>query len=336
MKLLSIVVPCYNSMAYMSKCIDSLLIGGDEVEIIIVNDGSTDETLTIANGYQEAFPQMVKVINQENKGHGGALNSGLKLASGQFFKVVDSDDWVDATSYEKILRVLRGFQKESPEMVISNFIYDKQGKKHKAVMNYRSVFPQDQLFTWDQMKPLRKGRYLLMHSVIYRTNVLKECELELPEHTFYVDNIFVYQPLPYVKKLYYIDIDFYHYFIGRDDQSVNEKVHTQRINQQILVNKLMIDIMSQANIKSEKLRQYMISYLDICTAISSILLLILGTEVDFEKKQELWDYLKSKDINLYRKIRYGLIGLVMNLPGKLGRKMTLFCYRVSQKIVGFS
>lgn len=336
MKLLSIVVPCYNSMSYMSKCIDSLLIGGDEVEIIIVNDGSTDETLTIANEYQKAFPQMVKVINQENKGHGGALNSGLKYASGLFFKVVDSDDWVDATSYEKILKVLREFQEEFPDMVISNFIYDKQGKKHKAVMNYRSVFPQEQLFTWDQMKPLRKGRYLLMHSVIYRTSVLKECELELPEHTFYVDNIFVYQPLPYVKKLYYIDVDFYHYFIGRDDQSVNEKVHTQRINQQIFVNKLMIDIMSQANIKSERLRQYMISYLEICTAISSILLLILGTKADFEKKHELWDYLKGKDTNLYREIRFGLIGLVMNLPGKFGRKMTLFCYRVSQKIVGFS
>ncbi len=87
----------------------------------------------------------------------------------------------------------------------------------------------------------RKGQYILMHSVIYRTKLLRECGLELPKHTFYVDNLYVYVPLPCVKTLYYMDVDFYRYFIGREDQSVNENVMIRRIDQQIKVNKIMVD-----------------------------------------------------------------------------------------------
>lgn len=99
MKLLSVAIPCYNSEAYMSKCINSLLIGGEEVEIIIVDDGSSDRTAEIADDYAEKYPTIVKAIHQENGGHGQAVNTGIKNATGLYFKVVDSDDWVnqDAT-----------------------------------------------------------------------------------------------------------------------------------------------------------------------------------------------------------------------------------------------
>lgn len=80
-----------------------------------------------------------------------------------------------------------------------------------------------------------------MHSVIFRTKLLKDCGLKLPEHTFYVDNIFVFEPLPYVKKMYYMDVNFYRYYIGRADQSVNEQVMIGRIDQQLKVNKIMVD-----------------------------------------------------------------------------------------------
>ena len=103
MKLLSFTVPCYNSAAYMRRCIDSILIGGEEIEIIIVNDGSKDESARIAEEYAEAYPSIVKVIHQENGGHGSAVNTGIEAATGLYFKVVDSDDRVDAESYQKIL-----------------------------------------------------------------------------------------------------------------------------------------------------------------------------------------------------------------------------------------
>jgi glycosyltransferase involved in cell wall biosynthesis len=337
-KLLSIAVPCYNSKDYMRNCIESLLAGGEEVEIIIVNDGSSDETGAIADEYEKKYPTIVKAVHQENGGHGEAVNTGLKNAAGLYFKVVDSDDWVNVEAYEKILAAIRGLMGGplTLDMMISNFVYEKQGAKKKKVMSYKNAFPEGEIFSWDQMKYLRKTQYILMHSVIYRTKLLIECGLKLPKHTFYVDNLFVYQPLPYVKTLYYLNVNFYRYFIGRDDQSVNETVMIKRIDQQIRVNKMMIDSFESKMITNKKLRKYMISYLDIIMTVSSIMLIRSGTDENFEKKQELWRYLKKKDAKLYCKLRFGLLGRAMNLPGKGGRKVSVAAYQITRKFFGFN
>ena len=195
MKLLSIAIPCYNSEAYMEHCINTLLTGGDEVEIIIVDDGSQkDRTPEIADEYERRYPGICRAIHQENGGHGQAVNTGLKNATGVFFKVVDSDDWVNEEAYQKVLETLRKFVygQETIDMLVTNFVYEKEGAKRKKVMNYHTAFPKDKVFTWKDVKFFMTGQYILMHSVIYRTELLRQCGLELPKHTFYVDNIFVY------------------------------------------------------------------------------------------------------------------------------------------------
>lgn len=338
MKILSIAIPCYNSESYMEKCIESLLPGGDDVEILIVDDGSKDRTAEIADQYAEKYPGIVKAIHQENAGHGGAVNTGIRNATGLYFKVVDSDDWVDADAYPKVLHALKELVggPQTVDMFISNFIYDKVGQKHKKVMQYRAAFPKEKVFGWEEVRHLRIGHYILMHSVIYRTKLLVECGLELPKHTFYVDNLFVFQPFPYVKNMYYMDVNFYHYFIGREDQSVNESVMISRIDQQIRVNKIMIDTLAGQKIADKKLKKYMISYLDIITTISSIMLIRADTEEALEKKQELWQYLKKKDFSLYYKLRRGIMGRTMNLPGEKGRQVSVAAYKITQKFFGFN
>lgn len=338
MKLLSVVIPCYNSQEYMKYCIESLLPGGDNVELLIVNDGSVDKTAEIANEYEKAYPTIVKAIHQENGGHGEAVNTGIRYASGLYLKVVDSDDWVDTRAYLKILETLKSFveEKKSLDMVISNFVYEKEKSKFKKVMKYDNVLPEGKIFTWDDIGRFHKGQYILMHSVIYRTQLLKECGLVLPKHTFYVDNLFVYVPLEYVKKIFYINVDFYRYFIGREDQSVNEKIMIKRIDQQIKVNKIMIDTVNIENIQSLKLYRYMLSHLEIVTTISGILAIRSGTKENLKKKKELWNYIKGKDIVLYRNLRYGLMGQLINLPGLIGRRICIGIYKVSQIIVGFN
>lgn len=338
MKLLSIAVPCYNSENYMRKCVDSLLAGGKEVEIIIVNDGSVDKTPEIAEEYAKNYPDIVKVVHQENGGHGEAVNTGIRNATGLFFKVVDSDDCVTESAYKKVLEVLEEMTRSGTrlDMLISNFVYDKQGVKRKKVMKYTTALPENQIFTWNDVKHFHKGQYMLMHSVIYRTQILRECNLELPKHTFYVDNIFVFNPLPYVKNMYYLNVNFYRYYIGREDQSVNEEVMIRRIDQQIKVNKLMIDYMDLSKLTNRKLRNYMISYLDIIMTVSSIMLIKSGTDENFEKKQELWAYLKKHDRRLYWKIRCGILGRYMNLPGKGGRQVSVAGYKIVQKFFGFN
>ncbi|MBQ8625678.1 MAG: glycosyltransferase family 2 protein, partial [Agathobacter sp.] len=243
MKLLSIAIPSYNSEAYMEKCIESLLIGGEDVEILIVDDGSKDRTAEIADAYEAKYPTICRAIHQENGGHGEAVNAGIRNATGLYFKVVDSDDWVDADAYMQILDKLREFAQDGEatlDMLLANYVYEKDGAKHKQVMRQKGV-PRDKVFTWSDVPHFFKGHYILMHSVIYRTKLLHECGLELPKHTFYVDSIYVFNPMPYVKTMYYMNVDFYRYFIGRADQSVNEQVMIKRMDQQFRVNKLMLD-----------------------------------------------------------------------------------------------
>ncbi len=341
MKVLSIAIPSYNSEAYMANCIESLLVGGEDVEILIVNDGSKDGTARIADEYAAKYPNIVRAVHQENGGHGEAVNAGLRNATGAYYKVVDSDDWVDVKAYKEILTLLKKMLTDNVQldMLISNFVYDKQGTSYKKVMNYRSVLPKDQIFTWDQIGKFKKGQYILMHSVIYRTQMLRDCELELPKHTFYVDNIFVYQPLPAVKTIYYLDVDFYHYFIGRDDQSVNEKVMIKRIDQQLRVNKLMIDYydLSDKNmVTNKKLRNYMYNYLEIMMCISSIMLIRSHEEANLQKREDLWEYLQLSNPAMYKKLRYGLFGRVMTLQSPAGRKFAEICYKISQKLYGFN
>ena len=338
MKLLTIAIPCYNSQDYMEHCIKSLLVGGEDVEILIVNDGSKDATPEIADSYARRYPTIVRAIHQENGGHGEAVNTGIRNATGIFFKVVDSDDWVDAKAYKKILETLKELVHGSRQldMLISNFVYEKEGAKHKKVMKYTTALPKEELFSWKDVRHFYKGQYILMHSVIYRTQLLRDCGLELPKHTFYVDNLFVYVPLPYVKTMYYLDVDFYRYYIGREDQSVNESVMIKRIDQQIKVNKIMVDAYDLWKIQNRKLRKYMFNYLEIITVVSTVMLIRSGTEENLEKKRELWNYIKQKDIRLFHRLRNGIMGNTMNLPGKGGRKISIAAYKISQKVVGFN
>ena len=337
MKLLTFAIPCYNSEAYMENCINSLLLGGEDVEILVVNDGSKDLTGEIADAYERKYPGIVRAIHQENGGHGEAVNAGIRNATGLYFKVVDSDDWVDQDAYAKILTKLRELSggEDTLDMLISNYVYEKEGAKRKKVMRY-STLPQECLFTWMDAGRFRKGQYILMHSVIYRTKLLRECGLELPKHTFYVDNIYVYKPLPSVRNMYYMDVDFYRYYIGREDQSVNEKVMISRIDQQIQVNKIMVDEFDLWKISNRRLRHYMFNYLEIITVISTVMLIRSGTEENLEKKRELWSYIKEKDIRLFHHLRTGIMGSAMNLPGKSGRKISVAAYKLSQKVVGFN
>ena len=158
MKLLSIAIPSYNSEDYLENCIKSLLPGGEDVEILVVDDGSKDMTSEIADAYEKKYPGIVRAIHQENGGHGAAVNTGIENARGLYFKVVDSDDWVDLDSYLVILSKLKELVvgREMLDMMISNFVYEKEGAKHKKVMRYASVLPQNRVFGWEDVKHFRK------------------------------------------------------------------------------------------------------------------------------------------------------------------------------------
>ena len=240
MKYITFTIPCYNSENYMRRCVDSLLVGGEDVEILIIDDGSSDRTGAIADEYEMLYPNIVKAVHKPNGGHGSGVNRGLELAHGLYYKVVDSDDWFDRDAYLKMLDKIKSFEvAQFPDLIICNYVYDHLDEGIQKPMNYRNVFPTEKMCNWNTIGHFHPSQYLIMHALMFQTKVLRQSGVKLPEHTFYVDNLFSYQPLPYAKNLYYMDIDLYHYYLGREDQSVNEKVLMKRIDQQIRVTELI-------------------------------------------------------------------------------------------------
>lgn len=338
MKYLSIAIPCYNSQDYMDKAIESCLILKDDVEIIIIDDGSKDRTAQIGDDYVALYPDTIKCIHQENGGHGQAVNTGLKNATGLYFKVLDSDDWFDQSSLVKVIETIKQLHQKDQDvdMFIANYVYEKPSANKSSVIKYTNALPQNRTFRWYDLKHFYPQQNLLMHSVIYRTQLLRNCNLQLPKHTFYVDNLFVYQPLPYVNTLYYLNVDLYRYYIGREDQSVNEKVMISRIDQQIKVNKMMIDCCDVMKLKSRKLRNYMVKYLTMITTVSTVLLIKSGTPEHLQKKNELWQYLKNKNPELYKAVKHTFLGSMMEMDGHVGKKMITTGYAISRKLFGFN
>ena len=341
-KIISFGIPCYNSAADMDHCITSILEGSnfaEDIEIIIVDDGSKDETPAKADEWAARYPSIIKVVHQENGGHGIALLAGLREAQGTYYKVVDSDDWLDAAALSTMLSLLRGFEERDMrvDLFISNYVYEKVYEGKHVTISYHGALPRKKVFTWDKIGYFRPDQNLLMHSVMYRTEVLRECGMVLPKHTFYVDNIFVYQPLPYVKSMYYMDLDLYRYFIGRADQSVNESVMVGRVDQQLRVTRHMIDCQDLDALKDQKrLRAYMVHYLSVMMAVSDIFLLLDGSAEAHAKKAELWQYLKDHVTpGVYRAVRVNLGGLTdLHFPG--GDKVVVATYRQLRKIFKFN
>ena len=341
MKLLSICVPCYNSEAYMEKCVDSLLAGGEDVEIVIVDDGSRDGTAAIADRYAQQYPDVIRVVHKENGGHGSAVNSGIDAAVGTYFKVVDSDDFLEEDAFKKVLEKLRELDSDSngPDMMLCNYVYNKEGEHRHKSINYRGIMPENRLFTWDEAGICRKGHYILMHAIIYRTSILRDMGFRLPEHCFYVDNIYAFNPFPHVKTLYYMDVDLYYYYIGREDQSVNERVMISRLDQQMRVNRIMADYYSDHYdmiIENPKVSKYMFSYLEIITTISSIMAYVSNTPEHIRMKEELWSYLRTKDTRLYRRLHRGILGRFLNLPGEGSRRLCVMIYRIARRMFNFN
>jgi glycosyltransferase involved in cell wall biosynthesis len=334
-KLLSIVVPSYNSQDYLFRCLDTVVQGGRDVEVIVVDDGSTDRTADIAREYCERYPGIVRLEQKENGGHGSAVNRGLEVATGTYFKVVDSDDWLDIPAYKRALSALRC--NNSVDLLITNYVYEYFYNGKHNIVRYRNIFPQGRVITWDKMQRFRISQLMLMHSMIYRTALLRECGLKLPEHTFYVDNLVAYLPLPYVKSMIYIDCNLYRYFIGRADQSVNTSVMIKRIDQQLLVTRTMIEAYDiYHDIKYKSLRRYMLHYLSMMVAISVIHINISGDKELSRKADDLWEFIRRQDEKLYVAIRRSFINFCINAANKTSSRISSEGLKLAKRIYKFS
>lgn len=334
MKLITFAVPCYNSANYMRHCIDTLLTGGDDVEIIIVNDGSKDETSFIAHEYADKFDN-IRVVDKENGGHGSGVNKGLELAQGMYYKVVDSDDWVDEKALGELIALMKKHMADDclADLYITNYVYENVFVHKQHIQNYVKNLPMNRFFGWKEVKKFHTSTVMMMHALWYKTEKLRLSNTILPEHTFYVDNIYAFKPLPFMEKLYYADLNVYRYFIGREDQSVNVENIVKRYDQQIRVVGEMTGFYSYKEIKAmpKGLKNYLLHDLSVVMILA--LMFTTGGNTDIPKRKkaikDMWRDLKKKDKKMYNYLFFTSYPALVNfLPFALQGKVMLCGYKV--------
>ena len=340
MKLITFTVPCYNSAAYMDHCIETLLTAGRTPRSSLWMTAPRTTPAKIADAYAEKYPTIVRVHSSgERRPRRGRQPGHPQTPPASTSRFVDSTTGSTpmpcSRSWPSCAPILND---EQPlDLMMANYVYEHVADNTQNVVDYKGILPEGRVFTWKEIGKFPPSKNILMHSVIYRTEILRACGMELPKHTFYVDNIFVYQPLPQVKTIYYMNLDLYRYFIGREDQSVNEANMIKRVDQQLRVTRIMMNAVDVYALPPEqaKLRAYMLNYFSMMMAISSIFLTLDGSKEALAKRRQLWDDLKAHDGHLYRRCRFS-VAEGCNLPGWLGSKISIGGYRIAQKLFKFN
>lgn len=334
-KLLTVTVPCYNSEGYMRKCIESLLVGGERIEIIIINDGSKDGTGAIADEYVAKYPEIVRVVHQENGGHGEGINQGLKRAAGIYFKVVDSDDVLDENLPLMLDKLEECEAQGGVDLFVTNYFYAHEDGIGDQSICYSNALPENRIFTWEETRRFRLRQMLTIHSCTFRTEIMRKSGKELPKHTFYEDNYMICLSLPYVEKMYYLNKDLYRYTIGREGQSVQRDIIRKRYKHQLLSTVLSFQSCHIDNLKSRKLKRYMKHELFMMFGISTFVTRANKTkETDADLKQ-MWEDCKAFDKKYGNYFRWRTPLFFANIPGAFGRWLTGVFYAISNKIVRY-
>ena len=338
-KLLTCVVPCYNSAAYMEKAVDSLLPGGEEMEILIVNDGSTDETGAVADRLAARYPSIVRVHHQANGGHGSGLNYGIAHAEGVYFKVLDSDDRLIRENVPGLMDLLRQHAEPDTQadLVYHDYVYDRPEQENAFRISYFGTMKPGVLKTWDESRRFHLWNQFVIHSLIYRTQLLRDIGYTLPEHTYYEDNLYVYQPMAHTRRVIYYHAPLYAYYLGRGDQSVNEQNILKRLDQLTEVSKTQMTTYRLEELKQlpKHLYKYLIN--NCCGQLFNVCALqfIEDSERSHRMNRDMWETVRAFDPALYRKLRRNPLGRVCCLPGRAGERLLVFFFRFGRRMIKF-
>ncbi len=336
MKLLTVTVPCYNSAEYMANCIESLLPGGERIEILIIDDGSKDATGTIADEYAAKYPEMIRVIHQENGGHGEGINQGIQNASGKYFKMVDSDDRLSG-SFTRFLDELEACDKEGGvDLFLTNYHYvHSDGKGDRSIV-FSNALPEGRIFTWEETKRFFPDQILMIHTCTFNTQLLRDTGLTMPRHTFYEDNYMVYGNLKNVHRLYYLNCDLYLYSIGREGQSVQLDVMKKRYTHQLRATELCFQAFHFDEIPEKNKKAYLKHEMFIMFGIAILFTRLNNTPQAEDDLEKMWETCREYDRKWADIFRYRTALRLISIPGKAGSAMVQLIYHIAHRVIRFN
>ena len=339
MKLLTLVIPSYNAESFLRRCVERMVSAGPELDVLIVDDGSTDRTPEIADALAAEHPETVRVIHQENGGHGEGLNQGIRQAEGIYLKSVDADDRIDPDSLKALLDLLRDHAgpETRADLVINDYVYDRPDEESVFQVRYGHVFRAGEMNTWETCGHFPIWKQFMIHSMCYRTELLREHGYELPKHTFYEDNLYIYQPLPWTRKVLYLPRPLYGYTVGQAGQSVSEENILRRMDQNTEMVTRMICTWTWEQIQAQpkRLREYMLSFLSGQVLNVTVLHMRAGTGQARELNRRMWEEIRTFDPELYRRIRRHPSAWVITCTGPAVRQLAFRISRRAQKKLGF-
>ncbi|MBP5216625.1 MAG: glycosyltransferase family 2 protein [Bacilli bacterium] len=318
MKLLTIVIPAYNSEEFLDYCLGSLLIGLDEeLEVIVVNDGSKDKTSEIAHSYAEKYP-FIQVVDKENGGHGSGVNVGIEKATGLYFKVLDSDDALDKEGLLYLLSFIKKHRSENnlPDLYLTDFLSLSPTSDRRIVTSLKKRFKRvDEVIGYDQVKRIRPEQYFMMHMTFVKTSLLQKDNVRLLEHCFYEDNEFMINVLLRTKTLCYLDKPIYLYSVGREGQSVSKSKMAKNYNQQLRVMNRCIDIANTEALKQldKRHRRIVVHELE---SICYLTYIDVHIEHDKIKRKDYRQFIRDfreRDKPLFMKIYHRTCMVLLNM-----------------------
>ncbi len=288
-KTLTVVIPAYNVEKYIEKCLDSFLNIEvlSDLEILVVNDGSTDHTEEIAKKYADKYPSSIQVLTKENGGHGSTINYAVPLATGKYFKVVDGDDWVDTSLLPEFIKMLKRVNSDviSNDFNLINDSTEKVSGRRKAVKNSYH-YNREWGFAEAVVEPI-----VTIHSMTIRTDVIKKCPVKLDEHCFYEDQEYILYPIPFCTSITFAPEPIYQYRLGRNGQSVDINVMIKRHDQHLRV----LNSLYEYNDMNDMIPTYKKKYLErgIAEAVDDEYQIFLAKGNVEGNKQELMEFDKK-------------------------------------------
>ena len=217
-KILSIVVPAYNTEKLIEKCLESLVIRNDlmnQIEVLVVNDGSMDNTTMVAEKFVNRYPNVFRLFNKSNGGHGSAINMGISKATGQYIKILDSDDWFDSEVFEEYVCDL--LHMRTVDVIINNLVYcnDVSGNRRWN----ESLVTNDLNGKEVRFDDVIENNYIGMSMVTFRLDIIKVNKIIIDENLYYSDVEYMHFIIPYVNTCYCTDYYLYYYRINQKTQS---------------------------------------------------------------------------------------------------------------------